>query len=239
VGDRILTTEDVAQVNGQLGRYAQSRFTGEEGRALLTSALVDTEVLAQAARDGGLDGDPRVQWAIVEEMASLALAAELERRVPASVIANDRSRLREYYDTHPEEFLTPERRNLQGVRFTDLGEADAAHEQVATGAATLESFGDLLTTRLAARDDGQFPGAHPLLFDDQLEAGDLLASPVVLGRNILVARLHEVEPAMPRPFDDATVQAEIVEAVRRPLVEAARAEYLAELEARYGAPARP
>lgn len=236
VGERVLTSEDVAKVHGQLGRYAQGRFSGEEGRRLLLESLIETEVLAQAAVDGGLGDDPRVAWALVEEMAALALAAELERRVPESEISSDQARLRAYYDAHPEEFLSPERRSMRGVRFDDLVAADQAHTELVNGRATLESLGEVLSTPLERRDDEHSPGAHPLLFDETLETGELLDAPVLLGRHVLVARVGEIESPRARPFSDPEVQAEIVEKIRRPLLAKARTAYLDELEQRYGAP---
>lgn len=237
VGDAILTTEDLARVDGQLGRYGQGRFRGDEGRQLLLQALIDAEALAQAARGAGLADDPRVDWALVEEMAGLALAAEMERRVPEREIAEDRARLQAYYDAHLDEFMEPEQRGYAGVSFPNLAAAEEAHAQIAAGERTLESYGELLTAPAAERDDASFPGSHPILFAETAREGELLGAPLLLVRDVLVARLTEVQPARPRPFDDPEVQAALVEAIRAPLVEAARHDYLAELRERYGEPA--
>lgn len=237
VGNTILTTDDVARVDGQLGRYAQSRFRGDEGQQLLLQALIDAEALAQAAKGAGLGDDPRVKWAIVEEMAGLALAAEIERRVPEDEIAGDRQRLRAYYDAHLDAFMQDERRSFEGVAFPDLDAAEAAHAAVVAGERTLESYGEVLSTPAKARDDERFPGAHPIVFARAAKEGELLGAPLVLARDVMVARLVEIEAATPKSFDDPSVQSAIVEAIRAPLVAEAKAAYLAELRARYGDPA--
>src|SRR5688572_13563891 len=89
VGDVVLGPDDLAGVQAQLGAYAQLRFRGEEGRASLLEALVTAELLAQEAIAAGLGDDPRVHWAVLEEIATLARNAELERRVPYAEVAAD------------------------------------------------------------------------------------------------------------------------------------------------------
>lgn len=230
VGAVAFGPEDLADVQAQLGAYAQLRFGGE-GRGALLQALVDAEVLAQEAAAQGLADDPRVAYAWVEELAAVHESAEMERRVPRATIAADRVRLRAWYDAHLDAFVVPERRSAQGVLLRDWAAAEAALATVRAGPVELASLGDVVTTPLQARDDAEFPGFHPVLFDDALAVDDVLPQPVVVGERLLVGRVASIEPSAPAPFDDAAVQERLVEAVRAPLVAAARTAWLAELGA--------
>lgn len=230
VGAVAFGPEDLADVQAQLGAYAQLRFGGE-GRSALLQSLVDAEVLAQEAAAQGLADDPRIDYALVEEIAAVHESAEMERRVPRAPIAADRARLRAWYDAHTDDFVVPERRSAQGVLFTDWATAEAALATLRGAPVELASFGDPVTTPLQARDDAEFPGFHPALFDPALAADDWLPRPVVVGERLLVARVARIEPAAPAPFDDPAVQERLVEAVRAPLVDAARRAWLDELAA--------
>lgn len=233
VGDAVFGPEDVSAEAAQLGGYAQLRFRGDEGKMALLSALVDAELLAQAAREHGLADDPRVEFAVLEELAILEQTAELERRVPRERVAADLPALRAYYDAHPEAFVRPERRSAEGVLFKDFASAEDALAGLATEVVPLERLGEVVTTEPLARDDAEYPGFHPVLFADDLAEGDLLPRPVWLGERLLVGRLGRIEPARAESFDDPAVRERLVEAVRAPLVAAAQAELAAELRARW------
>lgn len=233
VGPTVFGSEDVSGVRAQLGAYAQLRFRGPEGERNLLDALIDAELMALEIVEQGRGDDPRVRYAVLEEIASVYLSSELERRVPREETAADQAALRAWYDAHPEAFVRPERRSAQGVLFDTLSEAEDAHDAVSRGERTLEELGDLLTTPLLARDDHEFPSFHPFLFDPQVEVGELLAAPVVIGERILVARVDAIEPETREPFDDPAVQERLVREVRSPKLEAAREALLEELRARY------
>ena len=233
VGDVALGPEDLAAVQSQLGSYAQLRFRGAEGQPALLSALIGAELLAQEADKRGLGEDPRVQWAVYEEIATLYLNAELERRVPRERVAADEVALAEWYDAHQAELTTPERRRARGVLFRDYDAAEAAHALLAMGAVQLPWLGDIVTTEARARDDVEHPGFHPILFDSTLKPGDLLPEPVLLGQSVLVGELDAILPPEVPPLSDPAVHERAVQAVRAPLLAEARDELLAELAERF------
>jgi hypothetical protein len=238
VGQRPLGSEDVAEVQAQLDAYAQTRFRGPHGRRSLLEALVDTELLSQEAIDAGLARDPRVHWALVEEMATLELNAELQRRLPREEIAADNAALRAWYDAHLDAFTEPEERSMEGVRFDDLAQARAALERLQAGEVQLADLGEVVSTPLARRDDLAFPGFHSILFDAALAEGDRLPIPVVTDRAVVVGRVGRVVPATPLPFDDPQVRERLVNAVWEQRAEPVRKALMAELAERYpvGAP---
>lgn len=233
VGNVVLGPEDVAEVQHQLGTYAQRRFRGPEGSRNLLEALIDAELLAQEAVANGLGDDPRIRWALLEEIALLYLNAELERRVPRESVVRDTEALRAYYDQHSDEFRVAEKRVARGVVFLNMIEAGPALERLRAGEAKLEDLGDVLRTPAMERDDVAHPGFHVYLFDERLAEGDLLPQPVAIGESLLVGRLHELQPAHLEDFDDPSVRERLVSAVRKPLLDAAQADLLAELAERF------
>lgn len=238
VGDQSLYPEDLGQVQGQLGAYAQTRFRGPHGQRALLDALVDASLLSQEAVDAGMARDPRAHWALVEEMATLRLNAELERRLPRAEVAADTEALHAYYQQHLAEFTEPERRSLEGVRFSDLREAEAALARLRAGEVELAELGEVVTTPLARRDDATFPGFHVFLFDASLGQGDWLAVPVLTDRAIVVGRVAQLVPAKATPAEDPAVWERLVNRVWEERSKPVRAALLAELAERYPAETR-
>jgi predicted transcriptional regulator len=229
VGDRTFGPQDIAAVQAQLGAYAQLRFRADEGKHALLMALVDAELMAQAAIDAGLADDPRVRFAELEEIAAVERSSQLERLVPRAEVEADTAALRAHYDAHAAAFMVPEHRSAEGVTFDTWIGAESALAKVQRGESTLESLGEIVHTQPQARDDDEFQGFHPVLFAADLDEGELLPVPVVIGPRLLVARVRAVQPAHLQPFEDPAVQEALVEAVRAPRVEAARRARLDEL----------
>jgi hypothetical protein len=231
VGDVVIGTEDLAELRTQLGSYARRRFRGPEGMRGLLASVVDAELLAQEAVAAGLGDDPRVRWALLEEVALLYINAELERRVPYAQVAADTGALRAYYDGHTVDFTRPERRAIRGAVFHKFVEAEQAQRDLLSGT-PLAELGALSTTPLVERDDEQFPGMHAVLFTAG-PAGSLLPRVVLNGDVLMVGKVEEVTLATQEEFEDAEVQERLVKAVRAPLLAAARAELLEELAGQY------
>lgn len=231
VGPTVLGPEDVAAARSQVGKYGQLRFSGPEGEATMLEALIATELIALEAEARGFESDPRVEFAVQEEIATVYLSTLLERAVPRESVAQDTEALRAYYDAHPDAFSEPETRSAQGVVFKTFDEAEQALAALVGGTSTLEELGDVFATPLQARDDAEFPAFHPHLFADSVGEGDFIPHPVFVGEMLLVGRVQKVEDASVRPFDDPAVQERVVEAVMKPRRDAARAQILERLRA--------
>jgi hypothetical protein len=237
VGESVFGPEDVAEVHAQLGAYAQLRFVGGEGRQHLLEALVDAELLAQEAIEHGLGDDPRVRWAVLEEIATVYESAELERRVPLESVAADADALRAWYEDHRDAFTLPEQRSLEGVVFQSFAEAEAALAELREGRAELAEKGEIFGTKLRARDDDEYPALDPFLFDPAIGEGEFLRHPVFIGESIMVGRVQLVRPETTPPLSDSDVRARVVQAVRAERIAAAREQLRAELRERW--PERP
>jgi len=233
VGDVVLGADDLAGIQAQLGAYAQLRFSGSEGRAALVNAVVTAELLAQEAIEHGLGDDPRVRFAVLEEVANVYLTAELERRVPRAAVAADTVALREYYDAHLSDFMSPETRSVQGVFFFNVDDAAHALAQLRSGSAQLKELGEVIATPEQSRDDKEQPSYHPILFGAGLKVGDWLPAPVIMGTVVVAGRVAAINPPAPLPFDDPGVQERLVVAVRAPRVAEARLELMEELAQRF------
>jgi hypothetical protein len=233
VGERPLGEEDVAATQAQLGAYGQARFRGKHGERALLEAKVMEALLEMEAIDAGLGEDPRVHWAVTEELASLQLTTEIERRLPREELAADTDALRRVYKESEEELMLAERRSFRGVRLKTMREAASALASLRAGESRLSDHGKVVTTSLAEREDENFPAFHRVLFDPELAVGDWLPQPVISDGRLLVGQVHEIVPAKPRPFDDPDVQERLIQTLRAERVAELRPQILAELAEKY------
>lgn len=244
VGQEVVDAERLEGTQAQLVAYGQARFRGPHGQRALLDAVIQEELLVQEARDAGLADDPRVEWAVLEELAALQRAAMLERRLPRAEVAADTQALRARYQRELASFTEPERRSLRAIRFATFDEAERALAQLQGGVVELEAIaanastpesGEILQTTLMKRDDQEFPAYHRVLFDPALAVGDPLPVPVLSGSFVLIGVIAEIQPAAPRPFEDPQVQEQLVTAERAERLQAVEAALLDELRQRYPA----
>lgn len=233
VRGRPITQTQVQDIEGVLGPRAAKIFTADpELRTLRDQAMV-IEALVDRGVAAGVDQDPRVEWAVIEELAERHLEAEMQRRVPYERIASDVTRLRAYYDGHPELFVIPEERGLRGYAYPRLDMAVAALDRLQAGTLAIEPEDpNFIELAVHPRDDEARSMMDPVLFTEGLAVGDPLPSVVVHNNYVVAGELNKLVPATREPFDDPAVQEQLVRAVRDPLVAEARQAYLAELRAK-------
>ena len=233
VGDTVIEGERLEATHSQLDAYGQARFRGPEGRRALVEALIEQELLVQEARDAGLSGDPRVEWAVLEELAQLQRTAMLERRLPRASVAQDLGALRARWQREQERFTEPERRRMRVVRVETWDEGEELIARLQAGEQRLEDLGELVRTPLMKRDEAEFPAYHRALFDPALEVGELVPTPVLSGRLVLVGEVDEIQPAHVRPFEDPQVREQLVREERAARLEPVEDQLLAELAQRF------
>ncbi|WP_106090599.1 peptidyl-prolyl cis-trans isomerase [Enhygromyxa salina] len=233
VGEVVVETAQVEASQAQLDAFGQARFRGPDGQRALVAAIINEELLVQEARDAGLTDHPRVEWAVLEELAQLQLAAMLERRLPRAEVAADTPALRARYERERERFATPERRRMRVVRVQtwEQGERDLA--RLGAGELRLDELGAVVRTPLMKRDDAEFPAYHRVLFDPKLGVGDVVPSPVLSGQVLMIGEVDEIVPAGLLAFEDPEVQEQLVEAEREARLVAVEAELHAELAKRF------
>jgi hypothetical protein len=229
VGDAVIEAQQVEQTHAQLGAFGQARFRGPDGQRALIDAVIAEELLVQEARDEGLAADPRVRFAVLEELAELQRDAMLERRLPRAEVAADTEALRARYELEKASFATPERRRLRGVRFDTWEAADAALARLLADEVELAELGEVAFTIPMKRDDLEYPAFHALLFDPDLAVGDPLPHPVLTGDYVLVGEVEAIEPAGLLAFEHPEVQEALVERERAARLPPIEAELLREL----------
>jgi hypothetical protein len=244
VGDQVIETGQLDATHAQLDAYGQARFRGEHGRRALLDAMIMEELLVYEAREAGLADDPRVQWAVLAELAQLQRAAMLERRLPRADVAADTEALRARYAAERERFFAPERRRLRVVRVATYDAGERAIAQLLAGELTLEELagqlpgptaGQIVQTPLMKRDDQEFPAYHAIVFDPALKVGDVAPRPLLSGQLVLVGIVDAIEPARTLGFDDPQVQEQLLIAEWEARVPEVEATLLAELRERFPA----
>lgn len=244
VGEVVIEPSWIESSHAQLDAFGQARFRGPHGRRALVDVVIQQELLVQEARDAGLEDDPRVEWAVLEELAELQLSAMLERRLPRTEVAAETQALRARYERERERFVEPERRRMRVVRVDSFDEGERAIARMQEGVLTLDAYAlekgvEVARTPSMKRDDAEFPAYHRYLFDPALQEGDLVPVPVPSGKLVLIGEVDEIQPARVRPFEDPTVQEQLVAAERearlqrdQPIMQALEAELAARFELR-------
>ena len=212
VGEAVITGHDFHRAFDALGADQQTMVRRNPRKFL--EQLVQREVLYQAALRAGLDHDADVV-ARLAELRRVVLSQELLRRQQAHAAgAVTAEAARRYYETHPEEFTSPERVSVSRILLATSEDADAIVARLRAG----EDFGALaqsLSRDDASRDRG---GRIPVVYRGQLSPaleaaafalryGEL--SPVITdseGHHVLLGHGHV--PAARMPFETVRIAIE-------------------------------
>ena len=176
-----------------------------EGLERIALRVLERKVLAQAARDAGLDRAPDVARAITAATDTLLAKALVDREILA--IGSSDAALRRYYDSHQEAFRTGARRKAHHIVVATRAEAEAALAEVKAGApfADVAAARNTDASRSRSGDLGWVSrGVMVKAFDDALFG---LAKPgqtsgvVQTGFGFHLIRLDEIDPGQLLPFD--------------------------------------
>jgi peptidyl-prolyl cis-trans isomerase C len=192
--------------------------------------LVDVKLLAAEATDRKLDRDPDVRRRLddlIDESLAGVLIADMARTLPL-----DEKALRDYYQTHVDEFTPPGRRRARHIVVKTEGEARSLAQQVAQGA----DFGELAkthnidSTRQTGGDLGWIGrGVMVPTFEQALLAlkvGE--TSPVVQTMfGFHLVQLQEIEQGKPPAFDN------VKDAVKQKMLETRLASFKDRLRTKY------
>mgnify|MGYP001340481606 CR=1 FL=1 len=234
-GDKIGEAELNVALSG-LGALSEAQSA--EARIRLLQALVDQRLVAQAAKNAGLDKDPAV--AIAMEQASRQVLAEAYAERSFKDVANpSETEIAEYYNQHPELFS---QRRIYRIQELDLTLDPSRMAEVEAKLKSAHSMGDFVNwlkeqgiegkTAVAVKPAEQIPA--PLLDRfSQMKDGQVT---ILSGRpgHVLVQQLQEsqLQPASLEQAKNAIEQALMIqkrkgmmEADLKKLREAARIEY--------------
>lgn len=140
MGDQVITLGDYAATLEQMDQFDRLRYQSPERRKELLEEIIEVELLAQDARERGLDKKPETQTAIYQILRE-ALLAEVHRgaRVPADIPAEE---VRAFYEKHRDEFREPERRRVGQIVLPTREAAEKLLDQARK--ATAMQWGELV-----------------------------------------------------------------------------------------------
>jgi peptidyl-prolyl cis-trans isomerase C len=120
---KAITLADVERFIGLLPPLYQRQYGGGKAKKLLLNSLIDNRIFAKAAQDEDFDKNPEVRNQLdisIEKTLSYLYKKELEE----SFSVNEKD-LRDYYESHQEEFKSPEKIK---VRYIVARTEDKARE---------------------------------------------------------------------------------------------------------------
>ncbi|MCX7021482.1 MAG: peptidyl-prolyl cis-trans isomerase [bacterium] len=133
------TIDDLEQRIADLPAQYQSQLVDEAARRSFLDQIIQEQVLYLAALDDKLDSDPKVERQI-EQTRVRTLAIAYYESVFGEFYGYSEEKLREYYDSHRDEFMTDAQVRLRHILYTT--EADALAGKARLDAGEI-SFSDL------------------------------------------------------------------------------------------------
>jgi peptidyl-prolyl cis-trans isomerase C len=224
VGDKPITLGDYAAALARMDRFERLRYQSPERRKQLLDEIIAVELLADEARRRGLDRELdtqlRLDQALRDEvLRDLRAAAPTPESLPEPEV-------REYYDSHKNEFREPERRRISEVVMVHVEEARHLIDGLRNASAL--DWGQAVRKHSAGRKDsaalplelegdlgifsapGQAAGSEPQLPEPLLRAafgiekvGGVYGEPVLAQGQYHILRLTSRMPARQRTFAEA------------------------------------
>ncbi len=253
VGDRRITLGDYASSLARMDEFERLRYQSEERQKQLLEEMIQLEILAQEARQRGLDKDPEVQLRIQQALRD-ELLQELRRSLPKPEQISERE-VRAHYDAHRSEYQEPLRHRVlvivtatEAVARRVIGELEgqggakwaqlaAKHSRNRTNLGPGEAeelAGDLGFVSAPGVPRGHNPAVpepvRAAVFQ-LAKVGETAPEPVKAEDGYYVVRLGGISPARERSLRDAdsSIRAELL---RQKFLQAEK-ELEAELEKRY------
>jgi peptidyl-prolyl cis-trans isomerase C len=123
VGKRTITVADFVATLERMDQFDRLRYQSPERKKELLQEIVDAELLAQDAKERGLDKLPEAQQAIRQVLRDALLAEARKGLVaPADIPQQE---VRAYYEAHRDDFREPARRRVAHIAVADKATAEA------------------------------------------------------------------------------------------------------------------
>jgi peptidyl-prolyl cis-trans isomerase C len=134
VNGEVITAEKLDRLYDHIGAQMRAQYARNGGKAAFLETYLRKRLVIQEAIKAGFDKRPDVQ-AEFEAAKESALFDRYVRDVVAAPIVTD-AEIRQYYDQHPDDFVTPEqvkvRHIVVGPRARNKEEAQTAIGQIAS-----------------------------------------------------------------------------------------------------------
>lgn len=224
--DELLDVLIAERKSGNLLRLAGA--SSEEGIERLARALLETKLMAEAARERGIAALPEVSRQLTRS-ADVMLAEALVRQVHDALDTGGEA-ARRFYDDHQDRFRSLPRRKARHIVVADRAAADAALAQLRGGAdfAALASSLNRDATRASGGDLGWVArGVMVKSFDAALFAlgkGEL-STPIETSFGWHVVLVEDVDPGALPPFELITPR--VIDAMKLDATESLKASVVA------------
>jgi peptidyl-prolyl cis-trans isomerase C len=153
IGDTSVTVGDFAEQLADKSPYLRARYTSPERRRELLDELVKFELLAKEAARRGLDKSDEVVRTKKQLMVQQMMKAEFEDKVKLSDITD--ADIKDYYDSHPDEFNKPAQVRASVLIAKDEAKAKKLLKQLQDKPDDNELFRELAS---AQSEDPALPG---------------------------------------------------------------------------------
>ncbi|MET1415750.1 peptidylprolyl isomerase [Roseibium sp. HPY-6] len=134
VGDAEITEADIAFAAQDLGQQLQ-RFPPDQWRAILLDVVVDMELIAQAARQDGLDEDPefkkQVEFLELQALRNAYISQKIDGSITDDVLSAA-------YEEQFKDYEGPEEINARHILVNDKAEAESLIKELDGGADFVE-----------------------------------------------------------------------------------------------------
>lgn len=190
-GDTI-TVAELEQRFAEMNPYARARYQTVEQRKDYVEGLVRFELLAREAIRRGLQNDPDVVEAAKRVMVQELLKQELDEKADAISDAQ----VKQYYDSHHDDYVKPAMTRLAHVMFAKEHRAQA--EEVLAAAKALQPM-DYAGFGKLARDHSEDARTKVLDGDLRFLSDDELATtlgPELKDAAVKLERIGDVAPAL-------------------------------------------
>jgi foldase protein PrsA len=233
LGDQVMPLGHYLQLSNSRPAEAKPPLAQPElvNQFIFTNVLL--ELLLDQAHKLGLEEAPLYKTRL-KEFTETVMADKLKNTILRRGISVGETELQEYFDSHPEEFLTEVRIHVNEILVADKATADDLYKQLRAGA----SFEDLArrhTTRKGyQRNGGDLgivkPYRFPEIFEyaQNMKVGELSA-PFLTQDDWSIIKILEREE--PRPQDFATVKGELFTRLREERIDSSQVAYIDSLRA--------
>ncbi len=127
IGDTTITVGQFAEELASKGSFIRTRYNSPERRRELLDQMIRFELLAQEAHRRGYDALPEVERSRKQIMIRRYMEQRFEQGGPETISADD---VREYYESHPSEFHTPEQVRASHIQIRDRATAQRVLTQL-------------------------------------------------------------------------------------------------------------
>jgi EpsD family peptidyl-prolyl cis-trans isomerase len=133
VDSQTITTKDVEQELSALPEFAKDFFKGEEGMARLVDELVKKELLYAEVKKKGLDKDPDFVKKFEEAKKNALISRLLENEVQKKSPQITEKEIRDFYDSHKEDFIVPTSVRISRIVVKNEEDAKKVYERLQKG----------------------------------------------------------------------------------------------------------